>query len=84
MAQQPADFDRTKGLVVAENILQAHPEVQAIFAYNDEMAMGALKVVEDTGKNIIVAGFDATDDAVKLEFLLQLLHRSLLKLVLKG
>lgn len=65
VAQQPADFDRTKGLTVAENILQAHPEVQAIFAHNDEMAMGALKAVEASGKDIMVVGFDATDDAVK-------------------
>ena len=65
IAQQPADFDRTKGLTVAENILQAHPEVQAIFAHNDEMAMGALKAVEASQKNILVVGFDATSDAVK-------------------
>jgi len=65
VAKQVADFDRTKGLSVMENILQAQPEIDAVFAHNDEMALGALKAIESAGKNIIVVGFDATDDAVK-------------------
>lgn len=64
VAKQPADFDRTKGLVVMENILQAQPEINAVFAHNDEMALGALKAVEASGREILVVGFDATDDAV--------------------
>lgn len=65
VASQPADFDRAKGLSVMENILQSNKDVQAVFAHNDEMALGALQAVEASGKNIIVVGFDATDDAVK-------------------
>lgn len=65
VASQPADFDRAKGLSVMENILQANKDVQAIFAHNDEMALGALQAVEAAGSNILVVGFDATDDAVK-------------------
>jgi ribose transport system substrate-binding protein len=64
VAKQVADFDRTKGLSVMENILQAQPEIDAVFAHNDEMALGALKAIESAGKRIIVVGFDATDDAV--------------------
>lgn len=65
VAKQAADFDRTKGLTVMENILHAQPEINAVFAHNDEMALGALKAIESSGrKNIIVVGFDATDDAV--------------------
>lgn len=64
VAKQPADFDRTKGLTVMENILQAQPEIDAVFAHNDEMALGATKAIEATGRNIMVVGFDATDDAV--------------------
>ena len=41
LASQPADFDRTKGLNVMQNLLTAHPDVQAVFAQNDEMALGA-------------------------------------------
>ncbi|MED1795798.1 ribose ABC transporter substrate-binding protein RbsB [Brevibacillus nitrificans] len=65
VASQPADFDRAKGLSVMENILQANKDVQAVFAHNDEMALGALQAVEAAGKDIVVVGFDATDDAVK-------------------
>jgi ribose transport system substrate-binding protein len=65
VASQPADFDRAKGLSVMENILQSNKDIQAVFAHNDEMALGALQAIEAAGKNIVVVGFDATDDAVK-------------------
>ena len=64
VAKQVADFDRTKGLSVMENILQAQPEIDAVFAHNDEMALGAQKAIEASGREIIIVGFDATDDAV--------------------
>jgi len=64
VAKQAADFDRTRGLTVMENILQAQPEIDAVFAHNDEMALGALKAIEASGRDILVVGFDATDDAV--------------------
>ena len=65
VAKQSADFDRTKGLNVTENLLQAYPDVQGIFAQNDEMALGALKAAEAAGKkDLLIVGFDATDDAV--------------------
>jgi ribose transport system substrate-binding protein len=66
VASQPADFDRAKGLSVMENILQGNKDIQAVFAHNDEMALGALSAIQAAGKNnILVVGFDATDDAVK-------------------
>ncbi|MDI6601503.1 MAG: ribose ABC transporter substrate-binding protein RbsB [Thermoanaerobacteraceae bacterium] len=66
VASQPADFDRTKGMTVMENILQAQPQIDAVFAQNDEMALGALQAIESAGRQgIMIVGFDATDDAVK-------------------
>lgn len=67
VARQEAGFDRAKGMSVMENLLQANPDVDAVFAHNDEMALGALKAIEAAGKmgKIKVVGFDATDDAVK-------------------
>ncbi|MBD8025148.1 ribose ABC transporter substrate-binding protein RbsB [Ureibacillus sp. Re31] len=59
-----ANFDRGEGLTVMENMLQANPEIEAVFAQNDEMALGALEAIEAAGKNIVVIGFDATDDAL--------------------
>ncbi|MGX2947479.1 ribose ABC transporter substrate-binding protein RbsB [Frederiksenia canicola] len=65
LASQPADFDRTKGLNVMENLLASHGAAKAVFAQNDEMALGALRAIKAAGKDIIVVGFDGTDDAVK-------------------
>lgn len=62
LASQPADFDRTKGLNVMENLLAAHPGVKAVFAQNDEMALGALRATQAAGKNVLIVGFDGTDD----------------------
>lgn len=63
VAKQTANFDRAEGLSVMENILQAQPEIDAVFAHNDEMALGALEAIKASGRDIIVVGFDATDDA---------------------
>lgn len=65
VASQPADYDRAKGLETMENILQAHPEIDAVFAHNDEMALGALEAIEASQRSIILVGFDATDDGLK-------------------
>lgn len=66
LAGQPADFDRTKGLNVMQNLLTAHPEVQAVFAQNDEMALGALRALQTAGKtDVVVVGFDGTSDGIK-------------------
>lgn len=66
LASQPADFDRTKGLNVMQNLLTAHPDVQAVFAQNDEMALGALRALQTAGKtDVLVVGFDGTADGVK-------------------
>lgn len=65
LTSQPADFDRTKGLNVMENLLASHGSAKAVFAQNDEMALGALRAIKAAGKDILVVGFDGTDDAVK-------------------
>lgn len=62
VAKQTASFDRAEGMSVMENILQAQPGVKGVFAHNDEMALGALEAIGD--KDIVVIGFDATDDAL--------------------
>lgn len=65
VAKQAADFDRSKGLTVAENMLQANPDIQAIFAQNDEMALGAIEAAKSANKQIFIVGFDGTADGVK-------------------
>jgi len=65
VAEQTANFDRVQGMSVMENMLQANGDIQAVFAANDEMALGALEAISGSGKNVLVVGFDATDDAVE-------------------
>jgi len=67
VAQQSAEFDRTKALEVLETILQANPDINAVFCGNDAMAMGAYQALLAAGKagQVKVFGFDGADDVVK-------------------
>lgn len=69
VSSQTANFDRTEGLTVTENILQANPSIKGILSANDEMGLGAIEAVESAGKtpgqDILVTGFDAGDDAIQ-------------------
>ncbi|NCU16999.1 ribose ABC transporter substrate-binding protein RbsB [Pallidibacillus pasinlerensis] len=64
VASQPADFDRIKGLTVMENTLQGNSDIEAVFAHNDEMALGTVEAIQAAGKDIIVVGFDGIEDAL--------------------
>jgi ribose transport system substrate-binding protein len=65
VASQSANFDRAEGLNVAENILQANPDIAGIFAQNDEMALGAVQALGDSaGDEVKIVGFDAIEDAL--------------------
>ncbi len=64
-ASQPANWERDQGFNVAQNILQAHPQVNALFACNDLMALGAVEAIAAAGRTgkIVVVGFDAQPEA---------------------
>ena len=66
VASQTANWERARAYTVAENLLQAHPDLDAIFAANDEMALGALEAIDAAGRisEIVVIGFDAIPDAL--------------------
>jgi len=67
VASQTANWERDQGFNVFQNILQSHPGVNALFACNDLMALGAVEAIAAAGKTgqIIVVGFDALKDARK-------------------
>lgn len=67
VASQTANWNRAEAMQVTQNLLQAHPDVDAIFASNDEMAMGAVEAVDQAGLTgkIIIAGLDANRDALE-------------------
>ena len=66
VAQQTADFDRTRAMEVMESLLQAHPDIDAVFCGNDAMAMGAYRALATAGKaeDVMVFGFDGAKDVV--------------------
>ncbi|TKD72503.1 ribose ABC transporter substrate-binding protein RbsB [Pseudalkalibacillus hwajinpoensis] len=64
VAMQTANFDRTEGLNTMENLLQGNPDIKAVFAHNDEMALGAIQAIQSSGKDVLVVGFDGNEDAI--------------------
>ncbi len=67
VAEQPADWDTAKALSVTENILTANPNLAAIFASNDNMALGAVEAVRNARKldDIFIVGFDGNPNAAE-------------------
>jgi ribose transport system substrate-binding protein len=67
LASQPANWERDQGFNVFQNMLQAHPTIDTVFAASDLMALGAVEAIAAAGKTgkIRVIGFDALDDAKK-------------------
>ncbi len=65
LSSQTANWERDQGFNVFQNMMQSYPEVQALFACSDLMALGAIEAIAAAGKSgdIIVVGFDALKDA---------------------
>ena len=62
VSSQTANFNRSEGMTVMENMLQSNSDIKGVFAHNDEMALGAVEAIGN--KDIVVVGFDSTDDAL--------------------
>ena len=67
VAQQSGDFDRNKAMEVLETIMQAHPDIDAVFCGNDAMALGAYQALLAAGKadKVKIFGFDGADEVVE-------------------
>ncbi len=67
VASQTANWERDQGFTVFQNLLQAHPDLDAVFACNDMMALGAVEAIAAAGRTgkVTVIGFDAVEDARK-------------------
>ncbi|MCB7304393.1 sugar ABC transporter substrate-binding protein [Bariatricus massiliensis] len=64
VASQTANFKRTEGMSVTENLLQKYTDVQGIIGMNDESALGAIQALKAAGMtDVLVAGFDGSTDA---------------------
>jgi ribose transport system substrate-binding protein len=69
VASQTGEFLRTKGQTVMEQLIQSNPEINAVYAENDEMALGAIQALKDAGKDpgqdVKVISIDGTRQAVQ-------------------
>src|ERR687893_2367432 len=69
VASQTANFVRTEGQTVMEQLLQSNPDLTAVYAHNDEMALGAVQAIRDAGKtpgeDIKIVSIDGTEGAVQ-------------------
>jgi ribose transport system substrate-binding protein len=67
VAQQSGDFDRNKAMEVLETIMQANPDIEAVFCGNDAMALGAFQALQAAGKaeKVKIFGFDGASEVVE-------------------
>jgi len=68
VAEQAADYERAKGQTVTEQLITAHPEINCIYAHNDEMALGAvaaLKAAAYQPGEVKIITVDGTQGAVQ-------------------
>jgi galactofuranose transport system substrate-binding protein len=69
VASQSGDFTRAGGQKVMEQLIQANPDINAVYAHNDEMAIGAIQALNDAGRDpgedVTIVSIDGTRDALQ-------------------
>ena len=66
VAEQSADFDRTTAFSTIENILQANPDINLVYAENDEMCLGVAKALEAANRtDVMLVGFDGAQETLE-------------------
>jgi ribose transport system substrate-binding protein len=65
LARQPGYSDREKAYTTMQNLLQVNKKVDAVFASNDEMALGALRALQQAGVKAAVVGTDGNKGALE-------------------
>jgi ribose transport system substrate-binding protein len=68
VAEQTANWEVDQGYTAAQNIINANPDIQLFFCSNDNMGIGAIRAIEEAGKQdkIKVIGFDGVSEALNL------------------
>lgn len=62
-----AEYIRAEAVTAMQDLLEAHSDVAAVYAHNDDMAIGALQVLEDAGRDdVLVSGVDGLMEALEL------------------
>ncbi|WP_248127215.1 substrate-binding domain-containing protein [Brucella pituitosa] len=61
-----AEYIRANAVTAMQDLLQANPDVKVVYAHNDDMALGALQVLQESGRNdVSVAGVDGLSEALE-------------------
>jgi len=61
-----AEYIRSNAVTAMQDLLQSNPDVKVVYAHNDDMALGALQVLQENGRDdVLVAGVDGLMEAVK-------------------
>ena len=62
-----SEYIRANAVTAMQDLLQAHPDVKVVYAHNDDMALGALQVLKEAGRNdVAVAGIDGLSEGLKI------------------
>lgn len=64
LATQPANYQRLQALQVMENLMQSFPQIDAVFAANDAMAIGAIEALQGANRKALVTGINGTKEAI--------------------
>jgi ribose transport system substrate-binding protein len=64
VATQPGNYQRLQALQVMENLIQAHPQIDGVFAANDAMAAGVVEALEGARRKALVVGVNGTREAI--------------------
>ena len=67
VGEEVANWDRTEGRNATQTLLQANPDISGVIAGNDEMALGAIAALKESGAfdGVVIGGFDGNPDAVE-------------------
>lgn len=61
--RENADFKRENSYEIMKRVLREEIGIDGVFAHNDESALGAVRAIEESGRDVVVVGFDGTDEA---------------------
>jgi len=67
LAEQTANYDRAEGMKLMEDWIQAFPQIDGVICANDQEALGAIQALRAANrlKGTLIAGIDATDEAIQ-------------------
>jgi ribose transport system substrate-binding protein len=64
--EQPADWDVTNAVRIWDSLLTKHPQIDAAFFHNDDMALAASNAMQRAGRTeILIGGVDAMPPAIE-------------------